>query len=229
LGRRPITTTDDTLIHHKTKIILAKREFEHFLDFVYILEPPPGKGRIKFEKWPHIEEVIEALLTQERIVWLKSRQTGASWIIAALFLWQAMYFRGSHLLEFSQGQDECVELLWKSKYVYQQLPKELQVAPKSLDNQQNFEFPTMDSWIKAFPSTQKAGRSYTGTKAVFDEADFHPWLAENLSAVEPVLNDNGGQLILVSTSNPELADSVFKRHYRRAQPFQRALEVAPEH
>jgi len=213
------------------KFELAKKSFEHFLDFVYILEPPPGRGKIKFEKWPHIYEVIEALTTQERIVWLKSRQTGASWIISALFLWQASFFNGSHLLEFSQGEAECKELLWKSKYIYQNLPKEIQVPVKSLDNQQELAFPTMDSWIKAFPSTQKAGRSYTGSKAVFDEADFHPWLAENLSAVEPVLNDNGGQLILVSTSNPELADSVFKRHYRAANAFRMntiTMEVGDE-
>lgn len=198
----------------------ARSSFRHFLaEFVYILEPPPGRGKIKFEMWPHIEEVVQALLTQTRIVWLKSRQTGASWIIAALFLWQASYFTGSHLLEFSQGESECKELLWKSKYIYSQLPSQLKEAVKSMDNQQELNFPGKDSWIKAFPSTQKAGRSYTGSKAVFDEADFHPWLAENLSAVEPVLNDNGGQLILVSTSNPEVADSVFKRHWRNANPF----------
>ena len=27
---------------------------------------------------------------------------------------------------FSQGQEECVELLWKAKYIWQQLPEELQ-------------------------------------------------------------------------------------------------------
>ena len=114
-----LTTASKEGIQHELRVALSRKSFLHFLMFFfYILEPPPARGKIKFEMWPHIMEVVHALTTQTRIVWLKSRQTGASWIIAALFLWQAQYFRGSHLLMFSQGQDECVELLWKSKYIW---------------------------------------------------------------------------------------------------------------
>jgi phage terminase large subunit-like protein len=212
---------------------MAQRTLKGFLEFVYILEPPPGRGRIKFELWPHLQEAIRVLETERLINWLKSRQTGASWLIAAHFLHSAMFSPGAHLLEFSQGEEECKELLWKSKYIYQWLPPELKQAVRSLDNQQELVFPKIDSWIRALPSTQKAGRSYTGTRAVFDEADFHPHLEENYNAVKPTLDDTGGQLIMVSTSNPMNSDSLFKRLYRGATkpilvPMGEPLGVAEE-
>ena len=187
------------------------------MDFVYILEPPPGRGKLKFEKWPHLLEAIQVLSSERLVVWLKARQIGASWLIAAHFLRCAQFEPGAQLLMFSQGEEECKQLLWKSKFIYQALPPQLQVKVKSLENQQELAFPSIDSWIRALPSTQKAGRSYTATKAVFDEADFHPHLEENVTAVEPTLNDNGGQLILTSTSNGDNADSLFKRRYRAAR------------
>ena len=190
------------------------------MDFVYILEPPPGRGKLKFEKWPHLLEAIQVLSSERLVVWLKARQIGASWLIAAHFLRCALFEPGAQLLMFSQGEEECKQLLWKTKYIYQQLPPELQVKTKSLDNQQELAFPSNESWIRALPSTQKAGRSYTATKAVFDEADYHPHLDENVTAVEPTLNDNGGQLILASTSNGDSADSLFKRRYRAGRDSQ---------
>jgi phage terminase large subunit-like protein len=209
-------TVEET-VAEEAHMELSRQYLEYFVDYVYILEPPPGRGKIKFEKWPHLVEAINVLTTEQLIVWLKSRQIGASWLIAAHFLRCAQFEPGAQLLMFSQGEEECKQLLWKSKFIYQALPPQLQVKVKSLDNQQELAFPSIDSWIRALPSTQKSGRSYTATKAVFDEADFHPHLEENVTAVEPTLNDNGGQLILTSTSNGDNADSLFKRRYRAAR------------
>lgn len=207
---------DAAALEYHAQLLLAQRKLSGFLRFVNILEPPPGRGKIQFELWPHLKEAIRVLENDQLVIWLKSRQTGASWLVAAHFLHSAMFSPGAHLLEFSQGEEECKELLWKSKYIYQWLPSELKQPVKSLDNQQEIVFPQIDSWIRALPSTQKAGRSYTATRAVFDEADFHPHLEENYNAVKPTLDDTGGQLILVSTSNPTNADSLFKRLYRGA-------------
>ena len=38
-------------------IELSKRDFDEFLNYVKILEPPPGRGIIPFERWPHLVEV----------------------------------------------------------------------------------------------------------------------------------------------------------------------------
>jgi hypothetical protein len=54
--------------------------------------------------------------------------------------------------------------------------------------------------IKAFPSTERAGRSYTASVIVVDEAAHHPYAAINYAAYKPAI-DAGGQLIIVSTAN----------------------------
>ena len=84
---------------------LAKRNFWDFLDFVKILEPQPGRGTISFERWPHLTDVCQILEEKKLLVWLKSRQTGASWMLAAYGLWMAMYKQGSIVLLLSQGED----------------------------------------------------------------------------------------------------------------------------
>jgi hypothetical protein len=38
---------------------LSKRDFDEFLNYVKILEPPPGRGIIPFERWPHLVEVCQ--------------------------------------------------------------------------------------------------------------------------------------------------------------------------
>ena len=38
------------------RIMLAERSFKKFLEFVSVSEPPPGRGLIAFEFWPHLGE-----------------------------------------------------------------------------------------------------------------------------------------------------------------------------
>ena len=101
---------------------LAQRYFSDFLDYVQVLEPPPGRGVIAFERWNHLVEVCQNLDEQKLIVWLKSRQTGASWLLAAYSLWTAMYKEGALVLLLSQGEEESKVLLSKSRVIYGRLP-----------------------------------------------------------------------------------------------------------
>ena len=194
---------------------LAKRYFNDFLDFVQVLEPPPGRGVIAFERWNHLVEVCENLNDEKLIVWLKSRQTGASWLLAAYSLWTAMYKEGALVLLLSQGEEESKVLLSKSRFIYERLPDGLKTA-LGTDSRQELTFPMMESGIRALPSTDKAGRSATASLVILDEADFHEHLAANYAAVKPTIDDGGGQLIMVSTSNAANARSMFKQIYQEA-------------
>jgi hypothetical protein len=196
---------------------LSKRDFDEFLNHVKILEPPPGRGIIFFERWPHLMEVCQTLEESKLIVWLKSRQTGASWLLAAYSLWRALFFEGAMVLLLSQGEEEAKRLLAKSRFIYEQLPSELKV-PIGVGSRQELEFPSMHSSLLALPSTEKAGRSSTATMVVMDEADYHDHLDTNYAAVKPTIDDGGGQLIMVSTSNGVHQGSLFKKVYKEA-PF----------
>jgi hypothetical protein len=194
---------------------LAKRSFWHFLDFVRILEPQPGRGTISFERWPHLEEVCDILDNKKLLVWLKSRQTGASWMLAAYSLWMAMYKQGSVVLLLSQGEDEAKKLLAKCRFIYENLEADMQ-ATLGTDSRQELYFPETGSSISALPSTEKAGRSSTASLVIMDEADFHEHLDSNYAAVKPTIDDVGGQLVLVSTSNAMRMNTLFKSTYKES-------------
>ena len=186
---------------------LARRDFSTFLGFVKILEPYPGRGEIAFEPWPHLLDISQKLQAEQLVAWVKSRQLGCSWLVAAYTLWIAVYKDGAHVLEFAQSEPKAADLITKQKFIYQRLPEDLRAPVKSLDNQLQLIFPKKagDSWIKAFPSTKDAARGETGTMAWFDEADFHEYFDAAYSTTKPVVDDLKGQIILTSTINPELA------------------------
>jgi len=194
---------------------LAQNYFSRFLPFVRILEPPPGRGNIPFEPWPHLMEVCDILDDKKLLVWLKSRQTGASWLLAAYSLWMAQYHHGAVILLLSQGEEEAKKLLWKCKYIYEMLPPGLRMQT-GIDSRQELTFPALSSAITALPSTEKAGRSITASLVIMDEADFHEYADASFAAVKPTIDDSGGQLIMVSTSNATSSGSLFKKMYREA-------------
>ena len=90
--------------------IKCESSFAYFLRYCKVTEPPtqdnPG-GIIPFKLWSHIKEAIRALTTQKLIVWLKSRQVGASWLIAAYVLWFAMMHEAATVGLFSKGEGEA--------------------------------------------------------------------------------------------------------------------------
>lgn len=196
------------------RIRLAKKDFLTFLGYVKVLEPPPGRGTIQFEVWPHLREMVEVLKGNRLIVWTKSRQIGASWILAAYARWTA-YQAGARVLMFSQGEEEAKVLLGKARQINTLLPEGLR-GKVGRDTQQELEFPEDGSYIKALPSTEKAGRGETVSLAIFDEADRHEYLETAYNSVKPTLDDIGGQLIMVSTISAMTQTSLFKALYQGA-------------
>ncbi len=191
--------------------------FEYFLRFVKILVPPTATnagGRMDFEMWDHLIDMVGVLETNRLITVLKSRQVGLSWILAAYALWRAIFHEGSVILILSQGQIEAQNFLGKSRYIHSELPPHLQQKVGS-DSTTQMTFPGMKSKLTALPSTEHAGRGETASLVVWDEADFHEYLEPNYAAIKPTV-DQGGQLIQVSTRNKEKMTSLFIQLYRDA-------------
>jgi hypothetical protein len=101
------------------------------------------------------------------------------------------------VLLLSQGQAEAYELLRKVR----------QVLVEHVDFPATLERDTAGiveviggGRVMALPSTPKAGRGYTATLVVADEAAYHPYGEDNYAAYRPAL-DGGGQFIAVSTAN----------------------------
>jgi len=193
---------------------IAVNSFADFLERVKILEPPPGRGVIQFELWPHLVEVIDALDSERLVVILKARQVGVSWLLAAYALWTAIYHKGAVVLELSQSEKVSAVLLDKCRTIHSLLPKHLQ-TDVGLDSATEMSFPQYHSKIVALPSTERAGRSETATLVIQDEADYHDHLDANYTAVKPTI-DAGGQLLMASTVNKLRPASLFKEIWRGA-------------
>jgi hypothetical protein len=158
---------------------------------------------IRMELWPHLAERAAAWQTGLSEDILKARQLGLSWLLAAYAVYVG---RKSHanVLLISQGLLESKELLEKVEFIATHY-----LAPgaewdakspirlrKSTGTDLRIEG---GGTIRALPSTADAGRSFTASLVVVDEAAFHDYAEENYRAYYPTVAD-GGQLLVVSTS-----------------------------
>ncbi len=176
---------------------------------------------VSFEMWPHLHEFIGLLTAYENnrllhrlLVWLKARQLGASQTLAAYALWLASYRENSKILVISQGESYAWEFMEKAQFIFNNLPDGLKAKRKTKWARGRVVFQN-GSVIEAFPSTEDAGRGWTGTLVIMDEADKHPYLGANFAAVKPVI-DAGAQMIMVSTPDPDKLTSPFKEVFRDA-------------
>jgi hypothetical protein len=113
---------------------------------------------------------------------------------------------------FSLREEEAKELLWRLRGMYDRLPPYFQAPAVTHSNETRWHLSTGS---RALAFSTRAGRSYTGTLALVDEADFVPELSQFLNAVKPTI-DAGGQLFLVSTSDKKRPQSTFKNLFRAA-------------
>lgn len=184
---------------------VACKESIHYFVAKYVYINDPIKGRTKFDMWPVHNELLDILLDNKRIITLKARQVGVSWLAASYALWRASFFDGATILMLSKREDEARALLAKSFYVYQNLPVFLR---RKVHKHNETEFSFQDgrtpgvasTTIKAFPSTEDAGRSEAASDVICDEWAFHPFAEINYGAYKPTI-DAGGRLWGISTAN----------------------------
>ncbi len=168
---------------------------------------------LRFQLWPAQLAVADALQGERLVVMLKARQLGMSWLTVAYGLWLMLFQPAATVLFFSKRDAEAVNLLsFRLRGIYGRLPPWMTAQAVLAENAHEFRL-TNGSAALAFPTT--GGRSYTGTLAVVDEADYCD-LAPLLDAVKPTI-DAGGQLVLLSTVDKASPGSAFKRIYQAAK------------
>lgn len=183
-------------------------DFRYFLSLCKINDA--HKGVISFEFWPHLLELITVFLTQSKIIVLKSRQVGVSYILALYALWKAMTCKGFNCLIISAGEKPAARLLEKAKFAYMHLPEWIrQNVPYGKWSETEITFPTIGSRIVALPSTESPAVGETASLVIMDEHDFHAYPESDFAAAEPTASA-GGQIICVSTSDKTKPDSLFK-------------------
>lgn len=198
---------------------LVRASLADFLERVYIPDPPPeGKGWVKFVKWPHImrlDAATSAVVPSGALPVLKSRKLGVTSYFEARFTHNGLFLPGSFMPVISQGEKEAVKIIADCKFIWGNLPEHLR-GDLVTDNTTTIKFKGGGT-IEAFPSTAKAGRSFTGTEILMDEGDFHDSFGANYDALLPLIQDTGGKLFMVSTADPARILSDFRTRYRESE------------
>jgi hypothetical protein len=165
-----------------------------------------------FDLWPAQVSTLRALVSASKLVILKARQLGLSWLCLTYGLWLMLFQAPATVLLFSLKEAEAVELLDRLRKIHQRLPEWMQAKAILRDSTTHLE---LSNGSRAMAFSTHGGRSYTGSLAIVDEADFTPDLSTFLDAVKPTI-DAGGQLFLVSTSDKKRPVSTFKNLFRAA-------------
>jgi hypothetical protein len=171
-----------------------------------------GRDWVKFDLWPAQAATLDTMSTANKLVILKARQLGITSLCLAYALWLLIFKAPATILLFSLREEESKELLWRLRGMYERLPASLQARAVTHANETRW---ILSNGSRALAFSTRAGRSYTGTLALVDEADFVPELPQFLNAVKPTV-DGGGQLFLVSTVDKKRPVSAFKNLFRAA-------------
>jgi hypothetical protein len=170
-------------------------DFGHFLSsHVWIADG----GGTKFSPWAWQVRLAGVWRERRRVVVLKARQLGVSWLAAAYGLWTALTERGALVLLVSQTEADAVELLAKVQFIFDALPEFLR--PECKSNLRCLKFPGLHSAVVALPSTRRAGRGRTARLVIADEHAQHDWAEANFAALQPTV-EAGGQFLILSTAD----------------------------
>lgn len=172
-----------------------------------------ARAWVHFDLWPAQQTVLTQMACERLLVILKARQLGLSWLCLSYALWMVLFDAPATILLFSLREIEAVELLSRMKGMYDRLPGWMQARRTIQDAARLWEL-SNGSRVLAFST--RGGRSYTGSLALVDEADYVPDLATFLNGVKPTV-DAGGKLFLVSTSDKRRPVSPFKNLFRAAR------------
>jgi|TARA_Y100000034_G_scaffold25152_1_gene29563 hypothetical protein len=158
---------------------------------------------VSWEPWAYLLDLLDVFEEESEIRIGKARQLGISWLVCGYAAWTALFRDNAVILLFSQGESEAWLMVDKCNFILTNLPDFLKREAKH-DRRDYIKFASNNSFIKALPSTEKAGRAYTATLVIRDEVDYHEYAEQNFSAVGPTV-DAGGKMIDLTTRNKDKA------------------------
>ena len=181
--------------------------------------------------YPFQEDVIDSLENNRFNIIVKSRQLGISTTTAAYALWLAIFHRDKAVLCIATKLKTAQNFIHKVKIALASLPKWLVLKPKTGDSKQHVAFAN-GSNITALPKSEDAGRSWSGSLLIVDEAAHIEGFDDIWTAILPTLATGGSACML---SSPKGSAGVFHKTYVDAvagandwNPIELKWDVHPE-
>ena len=206
-------------MQHRVKTEVWRRSFLEFLTKAVKIEDRDVVGlAIPFELWPKQMDAAQAIQEQKKVIVLKARQLGLTWLVLAYALWKMLYQEGFSVVALSKREDpDAKELIRRLTFILKHLPCWLiqekgNTTPgwngktwetTSLSLTIKYGSRTEPSVFQSMTSSPDSGRSFTANLVMLDEWAFQQYAEEIWSAAYPVINrPTGGQVIGLSTGNP---------------------------
>lgn len=192
-----------------------QRAASDLVDFVwrYVKILDPDDGIIPFHLFRLQALVLQVFLQERRIIILKARQLGITWLVIAYCIWRCIHTPGYTAIIISRDEDAVKEVFKRVRIVLENLPLWLirergdveEDWPGPLWNGNilscTFTFPEgPDSRIIGEQQSASSGRSFAASLIVLDEWGTQEHAEEIWNAAGPTVNrSTGGQVIGLST------------------------------
>jgi len=189
--------TPKSLKEAKAEYAKCKADPTYFIcDYVYVTHPV--RGVVPFNLYPFQCKIIDNLQKHRFNIIKKFRQAGITTIAAAYSLWNIIFKESFSVLVISIGDRESQEFLKRVKDMYHALPEWIKPKTESI-NKHELHLETK-SYVRSLPSTASAGRGFSASLLMVDEAAFIDGMDKFWAAVWPVLSTGGGAFV-ISTVN----------------------------
>jgi hypothetical protein len=184
---------------------------------VTIEDPQRTPSILPFDLWPAQRDALDELEHHKRVIFLKARQLGVTWLVLARALHRCLYRSNQTIIVISKDQPAAGEMIRRARGMFMRLA----VKPQALaiDNVGEVAWDN-ESRIKAFASSSDAGSAFTGSLLILDELAKNANADDIWTAAQPTIND-GGEVVIISTAKGR--DNLYHRLWQRAEAGESGL------
>lgn len=203
--RKAIRSTATSSTEHDEEWAKYRADPAKFIDELCIIDETQGDtitGTVPFKLWDDQKAVVGTLAAEDRVIILKARQLGISWLVCGYVLHLCVFHPGKRVILLSQGEEEADELTRRVAVMYERLPEWIRLKSPLVKQPQTSKIVWANgSRVQSFAATKRKGRSFTASLLVMDECAHMQFAKHLYTAAKPTIDAVGGRLVILSSAN----------------------------
>jgi hypothetical protein len=198
VGARPLTETEKFILLEDEWRLCADSP-DYFIRTYVRLKNQEG-GIVPFDLWDFQLDDLEKIVRNQIVVVLKARQLGLSWLICAYAMWLILFHEAKTVIVISKGENESKEIVSRIKLMYDHLPDWMKTRIKIVKDNEGLFLLANYSEVRSFAARSGAGKSFSASLLIMDEAAEMPEAEAIYSGARPTLSKSG-KVVIISTGN----------------------------
>lgn len=199
--RGEVETEDERVAAEWERI---KASFSYFVDTYGTMWEKEGGEPIQFKLWPFQKDASDKMQSGLKLIFLKARQMGLSWLSSAYALWKMMTVPNFHVYYISLGRVEVEEQFERIRFIYNNLPDEFkkitELGGKGCKNNTFIIEFSNGSAIHSVASGRRSGHGAAPGLIICDEWSRVQEAVAKWRALKPAAGEKT-QIFIVSTSD----------------------------